>query len=83
VLGYVCEKGGSIYYSLLFHVLFNFWGTVIGQLLGDLDDTGFAGLLLFVIMIVSLSVGFYLFSLGHRRKQEKAVTYDRHPEGIE
>ena len=33
VLGYVCEKGGSIYYSILLHILFNLWGTVISTLL--------------------------------------------------
>ncbi len=27
VLGYVCEKGGSIYLSILLHMLFNCWGT--------------------------------------------------------
>lgn len=27
ILGFICEKGGSIYYSILFHFLFNLWGT--------------------------------------------------------
>jgi hypothetical protein len=71
VLGYVCEKGGSIYYSMLFHVLFNFWGTVIGQLIGDIDDTGTTGLLLFVITVALLSIGGSLFSVGARLKAKK------------
>lgn len=29
VLGWICEKGGSIYFSMFFHILFNFWGTII------------------------------------------------------
>ena len=33
VLGWICEKGGSIYFSMFFHILFNFWGTIIGPLL--------------------------------------------------
>ena len=39
VLGYVCNRGGSIYYSLLLHMLFNFWGTVLSGLIpfGDSD----------------------------------------------
>ena len=36
VLGWICEKGGSIYFSMFFHILFNFWGTIIGPLLNNL-----------------------------------------------
>ena len=25
VLGWICEKGGSIYFSMFFHILINFW----------------------------------------------------------
>lgn len=31
ILGYVCEKGGSIYYSILLHLLFNFWAAALSQ----------------------------------------------------
>ncbi len=31
VLGWICEKGGSIYFSMFFHILFNFWGTIIDR----------------------------------------------------
>jgi hypothetical protein len=71
VLGYICEKGGSIYYSLLFHVLFNFWGTVIGELLGDnIDDSavGLAGLIIFGLMIVFLVAGSFIFRIGLKRR---------------
>ena len=44
VLGYVCEKGGSIYYSILLHILFNLWGTVISTLLPDVGNTVFTSL---------------------------------------
>lgn len=33
ILGLVYEKTGSIFYSILLHMMFNFWGTVIGTLL--------------------------------------------------
>jgi hypothetical protein len=82
VLGYVCEKGGSIYFSLLFHVLFNFWGTVVGQLLGDIDDFAFAGLLLFGLMIVLLAVGSSLFLRGIKCKAEKLSPNDGHPSSL-
>ena len=39
VLGYVCNRGGSIYYSLLLHMLFNFWGTVLSGLIPFGDTT--------------------------------------------
>jgi membrane protease YdiL (CAAX protease family) len=68
VLGIVCEKGGSIYYSLLFHILFNFWGTVIGELLGDIDDSGIAGLVIFLLMIVFIILGTLLFKVGMKKR---------------
>ena len=68
LLGYVCEKGGSIYYSLLMHILFNFWGTVLEQLLGNFGSTIFTALLMLLIMIVSLTLGLVLFSVGGKNK---------------
>lgn len=29
LLGYICERGGSIYFSMFLHFLFNIWGTLI------------------------------------------------------
>jgi hypothetical protein len=78
VLGYVCEKGGSIYYSLLFHVLFNFWGTVIGQLLDGIGDSVFFGFGFFVIMIVLIYIGGSLFSRGIDKKMQRISQDDRH-----
>ena len=67
-LGILCEKGGSIYYSLLMHILFNFWGTVLEQLLGNFGSTVFTALLMLLIMIVSLTLGLVLFSVGGKNK---------------
>ncbi len=75
VLGYVCEKGGSIYYSIFFHILFNFWGTVIGQLLENVENKAVAGIIMLVSMIVSITVGSLLFVFGMNKK-ERAVTYN-------
>lgn len=41
VLGYICEKGGSIYQSILFHMMFNFWGTIISGILPTGNSTLF------------------------------------------
>ena len=82
VLGILCEKGGSIYYSLLFHILFNFWGTIIGQLLENVNNTFALDIFLFFAMIVSLALGAFLFRQGDRRKRAKQeVTISADPAG--
>ena len=55
VLGYVCNRGGSIYYSLLLHMLFNFWGTVLSGLI-PFGDTTFAFIFWFLFGI-AMTVG--------------------------
>lgn len=77
VLGYIYEKGGSIYHSILFHILFNFWGTVLGRLLDIPENKAvLIGILMFVSMLVSLTVGGLLFIFGTKKKEQKlqAVT---------
>lgn len=76
VLGYVCEKGGSIYYSILLHILFNLWGTVISTQLPDVGNTVFTILIILIVTIVSLSLGFYLFRHGTRTKKERNAAKD-------
>ena len=71
VLGYVCEKGGSIYYSIIFHILFNFWGTMISQLLEGIHETPWLGIMILMITITSLSLGFFLFNKGTRIKKKR------------
>lgn len=71
VLGFICEKGGSIYYSIFFHFLFNLWGTVISELFGDVEESAVLGLVIFATMIVSLAVGTILFVFGMKKKEAK------------
>jgi membrane protease YdiL (CAAX protease family) len=54
-LGYVCEKSGSIYNSVLLHMLFNFWGTVLSQYfyIGD----SLSSFLIFFVFAVAMCVG--------------------------
>ena len=56
VLGYVCERGGSIYYSMGLHLLFPDPGKSV---------VGFVGVI--VVTIVSLAAGFVLFNKGRRK----------------
>ncbi len=46
------KKGGSIYFSMFFHILFNFWGTIIGPLLNNLKETDLLGIIIFLFTIV-------------------------------
>lgn len=67
ILGYVCEKGGSIYYSILLHMLFNFWGTVISEYLW-IGDSILSVLFWFVFGIAMTVGGLLVFSLGIRKR---------------
>lgn len=73
LLGFVCERGGSIYYSILLHILFNFWGTVVSPLLGEIDDEALFLIVIFVGTILSLAVGLTLFILGISRKKRRGT----------
>lgn len=66
ILGYVCEKCGKIYYSILLHALFNFWGTVISGFLPDEIPDIFA-IFMFLIMLLSLICGFLLIYFGNKK----------------
>ena len=68
VLGYVCNRGGSIYYSLLLHMLFNFWGTVLSGLI-PFGDTTFAFIFWFLFGIAMTVGGLVVFNFGIQRLQ--------------
>lgn len=66
LLGYVCEKSGSIYNSILMHLLFNFWGTVLSQyfLIGN---STFSIIFWFVFGTLMTFGGLWLFNRGRQR----------------
>lgn len=64
-MGYICEKGGTLYHAIFFHFLFNLWGTTASQWL-TLADPAIQGLLVIVGTIVGLSAGFYFFKKGNK-----------------
>lgn len=68
VLGYVCNRGGSIYYSLLLHMLFNFWGTVLSGLI-PFGDTTFSLIFWFLFGIAMTVGGLIVFTSGIRKLQ--------------
>lgn len=71
LLGFICEKGGSIYYSILLHILFNFWGTVIANLFPDVQDTAASAMLILAATVASSAVGILLFLLGMKKKKDR------------
>lgn len=71
VLGYVCERGGSIYYSIGLHFLFNLWGT-LSVFLPDTESTAVA-ITVTVVTIVSLVAGFVMFYVGRKKRDHKPI----------
>lgn len=70
MLGYVCERCGKIYYSIAFHMMFNFWGTVVSGLLPD-EVSGIIWALLLIGMILSLILGFIFIHKGCKRNPSR------------
>lgn len=71
VLGYVCERGGSIYYSMGLHFLFNLWGT-LSVFLPDTESTSVA-IIVVVVTVVSLVAGFVMFYVGRNKRDHKPI----------
>ena len=67
VLGYICEKGGTIYHVIFFHFLFNLWGTTASQWL-LVENEMAQGLIIIVGTVVGLAGGFHFFNKGNRLK---------------
>ena len=67
-LGYICEKGGSIYHVIIFHFLFNLWGTTIAEWL-VVEDATLQGIIIIVGTIIGLTLGLYFFQKGNQKKK--------------
>lgn len=66
ILGYVCERGGSIYYSIFFHFLFNLWGTT-SQWMNSMNEALLSILILLGATII-LPAGAILFQQGTKKR---------------
>lgn len=66
-LGYICQKSGSIYTSILLHLLFNFWGTVLSQFF-FIGNSAFSFIFFFFFSIAMTAGGIYAFNAGNRRR---------------
>jgi membrane protease YdiL (CAAX protease family) len=63
-LGYVCEKGGSIYLAIVFHFLFNLWGTTSAEWL-TVEDPMLISLIVIGGTIIGLVAGILFFRRGN------------------
>lgn len=69
ILGYICERGGSIYHSLLLHLLFNLWAAALSSHL-SIGNSVFAVMFWFVFGAVMTIGGIILFTIGTRKCQK-------------
>lgn len=67
-MGYICEKGGTLYHAIFFHFLFNLWGTTASEWLTAGDEITQSLIIIFGT-IVGLSAGFYFFHKGNNQKK--------------
>ena len=67
--GYVCMKGGSIYLSILFHMLFNLWGTFASDFLSYTGDSMFAHAGIFAGAVCAAALGVFLYQKGAGKRQ--------------
>lgn len=74
--GYVCYKGGSLYLSILFHMMFNLWGTFAPSFLNYSGNSIFLHILIFAIAVCAAAAGIFLYLKGiqQRPPMEAAVT---------
>ena len=70
ILGYICEKGGSIILAILFHICFNIWGTFAPEWFMYGADQAFFFILWFLVGMVLLVCGILLFKHGIQKRDE-------------
>lgn len=67
--GYVCNRGGSIYLSILYHMLFNIWGTFVpGNFLYN-GGSVIIHIFMFLLTVAVAFLGFYLYSRGTAKRE--------------
>ncbi len=78
ILGYVCKKSNSIYNSILLHMLFNFWGTVLYRFF-SIGTSTFSIVFWFFFGLAMTVCGLLLFRSGVRRLHTPASDYTEAP----
>lgn len=73
--GYVCYKGGSIYLSVLFHMLFNLWGTFAPEFLSYGGNSILIHLVIFAVAVCVALAGFRLYRMGIEKRSPMPDVY--------
>lgn len=68
--GYVCYKGGSLYLSILFHMLFNLWGTFAPDFLSYGGNSILLHLLIFAVAVCVAAGGIFLYQRGIKKRPD-------------
>ena len=71
VLGFICEKGGSIYFAIFFHFLFNLWGSTAADWLAIENET-ISGLIVIAGTVLGLLFGILFFKKGTNKVAKRA-----------
>lgn len=71
--GYVCYKGGSIYLSILFHMLFNIWGTFSPKSLMYDGDSILLYIVIFAVAVCAAIIGIILYRKGIEKRDTGAA----------
>lgn len=66
--GYVCYKGGSLYLSILFHMLFNIWGTFASDFLNYSGDSILLHILIFAAAVCAAAAGIFFYIGGIKKR---------------
>lgn len=66
--GYVCHRGGSIYLSILFHMLFNLWGTFASEFLSYSGDSALIHAAIFAGAVCAAEAGVLLYRRGLQKR---------------
>ncbi|MCI8300704.1 MAG: CPBP family intramembrane metalloprotease [Lachnospiraceae bacterium] len=73
--GYVCYKGGSIYLSVLFHMLFNIWGTFTPESLSYSGNSIVIHLAIFASAVCAAALGIFLYRKGIEKRRPMPEAY--------
>lgn len=82
ILGFICEKSGCIWYSIVLHILFNLWGTVLSGLMEDISPLAVCILYLAMIFLGILGLWLITHNLPDKQKFSQGSKESRFPSDI-
>ncbi len=76
--GYVCFQGKSIYLSILFHMLFNLWGTFAPEYFSYSGDSIWIHLAIFAAAVLATTAGVFLYHSGTKARTPMPEAYQKY-----